>query len=195
MNTRQNNNFIIGHRIDQAIREFAQPCATGAAIHLLILKWITHYLLNRRFNGTKQFVSQVLVLLIVPIGGFGKLKSSFGTNNERAAHLRRDQSHARTSSQGIADDGSRSCSSSRRSISAFCSAVSGGSSSACALSKSSCPSSMRSSSLNSNSSLNRALLIKCTDQVIVSRMICPLCETCNITPAPQVRPAARRPIA
>lgn len=94
---------------------------------------------------------------LVPLGRFVDLKVRFGTEYQPARHPNRWCSRARTSSQGIPDSGSRSCSARRRSISARCASASGNAfGSVAMLSQRSSASCMRSETLNlSNSSRGR----------------------------------------
>ena len=95
---------------------------------------------------------------LLPLGGFVDLEVRFGTEVRPARQPNRSCSRERTSSQGIADSGSRSCASSRRAISARCVSVNGKAAGSTAmLSQRSSASWIRSATFNLNSSSREGL--------------------------------------
>jgi hypothetical protein len=107
--TPNDHDFVIGDAIEQTVWKDSDRCATASTQDDLILEGILNDVIERCIDGTKEVRAGLSRLCIVPVGGLSDFSLRLRGDDQPPRHLRRDHSHSRTSSQGFASEGSRSC--------------------------------------------------------------------------------------
>jgi len=178
---RDHHDLILANRVDDAVWEAPQHRPSGLAMHQRVEQGIAADGLDAGVQDTQELDGESLPVRLVPLGRLVDLEVRFGAEDQPTRHPNRWCSRARTSSQEIADSGSRSCSARRRSISARCASVSGNASgSAAMLSQRSSANCIRSETLNlSNSSRGRFVMAQGYRPITVASTTDAALEVCE----------------
>lgn len=157
---RDHYELVFVDRIDHAVRKAPHHRPPRLAVYHRVEQRISSDRLDAGVQDAQELSSEPLPASFVPLRRLVDLDVRLRAEAEPARQPNRWCSRARTSSQEIADSGSRSCSARRRSISACCASVSGSASgSAAMLSQRSSANWIRSETLSLSNSLRGIFVI------------------------------------